>query len=351
VGRRYELSRPELEAMLAALGEPRYRAAQLWHGLYRRLADPAELTELPASLRETLARCPELRPSLVPRSLSAAEDGSACKWAFGLDDGSVVETVLLRHRGHSTVCVSTQAGCAMGCRFCATGQAGFRRHLSTGEIVEQVVWALRASADGRQGPPLRNVVFMGMGEPLANCDRVLEAIARLRDDLRVSPRRITVSTVGIVPGIRRLAETRLPVGLAWSLHAADDELRDRLVPINRRYPIAAVADACRDWSEHTGRRLSLEWTLIDGVNDRPDDAARLAALARSLRAHVNLIPCNRTPGFAGRASPPAAVAAFAAALRARQVNVTVRATKGAAIDAACGQLAGVTTGSARGLAD
>jgi 23S rRNA (adenine2503-C2)-methyltransferase len=239
--------------------------------------------------------------------------------------------------GRSTVCVSTQAGCAMACGFCATGQAGFDRNLTTGEIVEQVVRARRHAAV----PLLRrlsNVVFMGMGEPLANYDRTWGAVERLHDDLGLSARHLTISTVGVVPGIRRLASERLPVNLAVSLHAANDELRDELVPINRRYPLDVLAAACREYLEAKNRRLSFEWALIDGVNDRPSDADELAAFARPLGAHVNLIPLNPTPGYATRGTPPEGVRAFRDELRDLGVNVTVRRNRGTDIDAACGQL-------------
>ena len=226
----------------------------------------------------------------------------------------------------------------MGCGFCATGQAGFDRNLSSGEIVEQVVAAARAaSGSGRR---LSNVVFMGMGEPMANYDRVWAAVERLHDDMGLSARHLTVSTVGVVPGIHRLAGERLPVNLAVSLHAANDELRDRLVPINRRYPLEALVAACEAYLAAKGRRLSFEWALIDGVNDRPSDAGELAGLARRLRAHVNLIPLNPTPGWPTRGTPPARVREFRDRLVDLGVNATVRQNRGTDIDAACGQLAG-----------
>jgi 23S rRNA (adenine2503-C2)-methyltransferase len=239
----------------------------------------------------------------------------------------------------ATVCVSSQAGCAMGCGFCATGQAGFARHLGVGEIVEQVVRAARRArhADRR----VSNVVFMGMGEPLANEANVWPAVERLHGALGLSARHITISTVGIVPGIRTLAERALPVNLAVSLHAADDELRDTLVPINRRYPLEVLMDACADYLRARGRRLSFEWALIDGVNDRPVDARRLAERCRALPlpAHVNLIPLNPTPGFGTRGTPPERVRAFRDQLLVHGVNATVRRNRGVEIDAACGQLA------------
>jgi 23S rRNA (adenine2503-C2)-methyltransferase len=220
---------------------------------------------------------------------------------------------------------------------------GFTRHLGRGEIVEQVVAAAREAAPLR----LSNVVFMGMGEPLANYDRVWAAIVRLHGDLGLSARHLTVSTVGVVPGIRRLATEALPVGLAVSLHAANDELRDRLVPLNRRWPLAELRRACAEYVAKRGRRLSLEWALIDGVNDGPAHASELAAMARPLGAHVNLIPLNPTPGYAGGGTPQERVRAFRALLTDLDVNATMRRNRGVEIDAACGQLAGGGPGSQR----
>jgi 23S rRNA (adenine2503-C2)-methyltransferase len=239
----------------------------------------------------------------------------------------------MRYRDRATVCVSSQAGCAMGCGFCATGQAGFDRHLATGEIVEQVVRAAR-----RSPKRVSNVVFMGMGEPFANYDRVWAAVERLHDDVGLSARHVTLSTVGVVPGIRRLAGEGLPVTLAVSLHAANDTLRDELVPLNRRYPLDVLMAACAEHRAATGRRLSFEWALMDGVNDRPSDAVELAARARPLGAHVNLIPLNPTPGWPMPGTPATGVRAFRDRLRSLGVNVTVRRTRGTEIDAACGQL-------------
>ncbi len=331
---RYDVTLDELAALLE--GEPAYRSRQVWEGL-RRGDDPASLTVLPRSLRERLGEEPALAPALHLDAEVMSHGGSTVKWRWALGDGRLVETVLMHYPERTTVCVSSQAGCAMACSFCATGQAGFDRNLTTGEIVEQVV---RAGAEARRGGRrLSNVVFMGMGEPLANLDRVWPAVERIHDDLGLSARHLTISTIGIVPGIRRLAAEPLPVNLAVSLHAADDALRDELVPINRRYPIAALLEACGEWVEAKGRRLSFEWALIDGVNDRPADAGRLAELARSVRAHVNLIPLNPTPGYPTRGTSPAGVRAFCELLVSLGVNATVRRNRGTDIDAACGQLA------------
>ena len=340
--RLYDLDRDQLGARLE--GEPRYRVDQLWQGLYDQLvASPAELTTLPKALRAQLADVEELQPALTPVAASSDHDGSTVKWLFALPDGRRIETVLMHYHDRTTVCVSTQAGCAMACGFCATGQSGFERHLSTGEIVEQIVAAARqARVDGRR---LGNVVFMGMGEPLANLDNVWPAVERAHDALGLSARHLTLSTVGIVPGIRRVAAQELPVNLAVSLHAANDVLRDELVPINRRYPLAMLLDACAQYLQAKGRRLSFEWALIDGTNDRRADAMELAELARSLplAAHVNLIPLNPTPGWPTKGTPPAGVQRFRRWLVDMGVNATVRRNRGTDIDAACGQLAARVT--------
>ncbi len=333
---RYELERAALGELLG--DEPAYRVDQLWDGLYGRFAEVDDISNLPATLRRTLADA--LPSALEPVTESSSDDGQTVKWLFALGDGATIETVLMHYPERSTVCVSSQAGCAMGCTFCATGQAGFTRHLTTGEIVEQVVRAARRSAEG--GRRLSNVVFMGMGEPLANFDRLWPAVERIHGAIGLSARHLTVSTVGVVPGIRRLAAEALPVNLAVSLHAANDELRSSLVPLNDRYPLSALAQACHDYLAVKNRRLSFEWALIDGVNDREADVGELAAFARPLRAHVNLIPLNPTGGYATRGSSPARVAEFREALVDAGVNATVRANRGNEIDAACGQLAAVT---------
>jgi len=327
---RYDLDRDALAALLD--GEPRYRVDQVWQGLYEHLSDPEGITNLPKALRRRLAD--ELPPALAPAAESVSDDGDTVKWLWRLADGASVETVLMHYADRSTVCVSTQAGCAMACSFCATGQAGFERHLTVGEIVEQVVVAARVARPRR----LSNVVFMGMGEPLANYDATWGAVERIHGAIGLSARHLTVSTVGLVPGIEQLTSASLPVNLAVSLHAANDELRDELVPINRRYPISRLLEACRDYVDATHRRLSFEWALIDGVNDRDRDAHELADVARAVRAHVNLIPLNPTPGYAVRGTPPAQVRAFRGLLGELGVNATVRQNRGTEIDAACGQL-------------
>ncbi len=288
----YDVTLEDLAALLP--DEPPYRARQVWESLHVRVQRPEEMTELPAPLR---LRLETALPSVAPRGCAAQAQTAAAettKWLWSLADDARVESVLMRYPDRVTVCVSTQAGCAMACQFCATGQAGFQRHLTSGEIVEQVAVAMRAARPRR----LSNVVFMGMGEPLANYDRVWAAVRRLHGEMGMSARHLTLSTVGLVPGIRRLAGEDLPVNLAVSLHAANDELRNELVPINRRYPLEMLASACAEYVAASGRRLSIEWALIHGVNDRPQDVAELAAFARPLAAHVNLIPLNPTPGYA-----------------------------------------------------
>jgi 23S rRNA (adenine2503-C2)-methyltransferase len=341
---RYDATREQLAAVLD--GEPPYRVRQVWDGLYRRALAPGDMSDLP---RATRTRLEEALPvALTPARESVSDGGDTVKWLWRLRDGALIETVLMVYRDQPgrdrvTVCVSSQAGCAMACGFCATGQAGFERHLSAGEIVEQVVAAMRRAKDDDPSQRVSNVVLMGMGEPMANYDNVWTAVHRLHDDVGISARHLTISTVGIIPGIRRLAADDLPVNLAVSLHAANDSLRDELVPINRRYPLRELTAACTDYVEATHRRLSFEWALIAGVNDRGSDVAELAAIARPLGAHVNLIPLNPTPGYATPGTAPDGVRRFRDALRASSVNVTIRQNRGTDIDAACGQLrAGVT---------
>ena len=332
---RYQCTRAELAEMLT--GEPRYRLDQVWAGLYEQLALPDELTSVPKALRARLEA--ELPMALTQEVRRVSDGGDTVKYLWRLADGSPIETVLMLYPDRVTVCVSSQAGCAMGCGFCATGQAGFRRQLTVGEIVEQVA---RASREARQmGRRLANVVFMGMGEPLANEPNVWGAIERIHGDLGLSARHLTVSTIGIVPGIRKLAERPLPVNLAVSLHAANDAKRDQLIPVNQRYPIDDLMRACNDYLAVKGRRISFEWALIDGLNDTDADAAELARLCRRfhLPAHVNLIPLNPTPGWPTKGSSAARVRDFCALLVDKGVNATVRRNRGTDIDAACGQLA------------
>ncbi len=332
---RYDLTRDQLATVLD--GEPRYRLDQLWEGMYTQLADPADITNLPKALRARLDD--ELPTALTSVTESVSDRGDTVKFLWELEGGSRVETVLMLYADRATVCVSSQAGCAMGCGFCATGQAGFTRHLTVGEIVEQVVRASQRAKHAERR--VSNIVFMGMGEPMANLDPVWAATERFHGDIGLSARHITISTVGIIPGIRSLADRPLPVNLAVSLHAANDTLRNELVPINRRYPIADLMDACEDYLDSKHRRVSFEWAMIDGVNDREQDAKELAELCWKLKpsAHVNLIPLNPTPGYPTKGTALKKVYAFRDRLEELGANATVRRNRGTDIDAACGQLA------------
>jgi 23S rRNA (adenine2503-C2)-methyltransferase len=331
---RYGATADEIAAWLAAAGEPRYRTDQVVDALYRQRAPLEEATALPGALRAQLAEAFPL--ALEPVVVSTGDGGLTSKWLWRAGDGVEIETVLMRYPTRATVCVSSQAGCAMACTFCATGQAGFDRNLRPGEIVEQVLRAAHASPQ-----PVTNVVFMGMGEPLANYAATWAAVERLHADLALSARHVTVSTVGIVPGIRRLAREALPVTLAISLHAPDDELRETMIPVNRRYPLAEVLDAAAEFGAARGRRVTFEYACIAGVNDRPDQAAALVRLLQPLGplgSHVNLIPLNDTAGYGGHAPRAARMQAFATALEQGGLTATVRRNRGTDIDAACGQL-------------
>jgi 23S rRNA (adenine2503-C2)-methyltransferase len=333
-------------AAVAELGEREFRAGQMSAHYFGRLVrDPAAMTDLPASGRERLtsAMLPHL---LTPVREMACDDGATRKTLWRLHDGSLVESVLMGYPDRVTVCISSQAGCGMACPFCATGQAGLTRNLSTAEIVDQVVSMAGVAASGAiPGSPARlsHVVFMGMGEPLANYPRVISAVRRLTDPapdgLGLSQRHITVSTVGLVPAIRRLTAEGLSVTLALSLHAPDDELRDELVPVNQRWKVAEVLDAVWEYAGQTGRRVSIEYAMIRDVNDQPWRADLLGELLSGRLAHVNLIPLNPTPGSRWDASPKPVEREFVRRLRAAGVPTTVRDTRGREIDGACGQLA------------
>jgi 23S rRNA (adenine2503-C2)-methyltransferase len=331
-----ELSEGEIEAWLSQRGYPTYSARQLLRWLVR--GQPfAAMSDLPRRLREDLARSFRFL-SLETVRRSDSDRGLTTKILCRLDGGHAVEAVIMRYQRRVTLCLSSQAGCPIGCPFCATGQGRFGRNLQAHEIVEQAIEAARIlTSEGRQ---LTHIVFMGMGEPLANYDAVLGAVRRFCDPewQGISPRRITISTSGLVPRIDRLAQEELPVNLAISLHAARDELRNELVPINRRYGLNELLPAAQRFAQATGRRVSYEWTLLAGVNDTPRDAHELASrLDRSL-AHVNLIPFNPVAGTPYQEPQPAAVRGFARQLAAQGLRVTVRDTRGRDSDAACGQL-------------
>lgn len=341
----YDLTFDEIQAALQAWGEPTFRARQIWDWLYRRLAHSyAEMTNLPQTLRDQLAAV-YLIGRLTPQIDLLSTDGWTRKLLFRLPDQAQVETVLMEYETRNTVCVSTQAGCGMGCTFCATGQGGLQRNLTAGEIVEQVLFferELRRTSHQplNTGHLLTNVVLMGMGEPFANYPALIAALDRLSDPIgyNFGARRITVSTVGLVPMIERFTQERLQVNLAVSLHAATNGLRSSMLPINRRYPLEVLIPACRAYTTLTHRRLSFEWAMIAGVNDTPEQAHALAQLIKDLLCHVNLIPLNPTTGYGGTASTRERIAAFRAILDEQHIPNTLRVRRGIDIHAGCGQL-------------
>ncbi|MGV9741235.1 23S rRNA (adenine(2503)-C(2))-methyltransferase RlmN [Nocardia farcinica] len=344
-----DLDAEQRRAAVAELGLPKFRADQIARQYYGRLeADPARMTDLPAPVRE------QIGAALFPRLLDvvkhvACDDGRTRKTLWRAGDGTLLESVLMRYADRNTLCISSQAGCGMACPFCATGQGGLNRNLSTAEIVDQVRAAAAALRDGAvAGGPgrLSNIVFMGMGEPLANYKRVVAAVRRITapapDGLGISQRNVVVSTVGLAPAIRKLADEGLSVTLAVSLHTPDDEMRDTLVPVNNRWPVAEVLDAARYYADTTGRRVSVEYALIRDINDQPWRADMLGAkLHKALgsRVHVNVIPLNPTPGSKWDASPKPVEREFVRRVNEQGVPCTVRDTRGQEIAAACGQLA------------
>jgi 23S rRNA (adenine2503-C2)-methyltransferase len=335
----YDLTLPSLTDLLQSWGEPSYRARQVWEGLYRHFwQTPDDFSNLPKSLRKHLGA--ELDFDLLTPTLSLdSRDGLTRKTLFRLRDGQAIEAVLMRYDRRRTLCISTQAGCAMGCVFCATGQMGFKRHLTSGEIVAQVMYYARLLHD--EGQTVTNVVVMGMGEPFHNYENTLQAVDRLNDPegYNFGARRFTISTVGLVPAIRRFAEERRQVNLAVSLHAADDRARLSMMPVNRSYPIDQLLAACRDYVKATGRRITFEWALINGVNDSPEVAHQLAARLEGLLCHVNAIPLNPTTGYAGLPTSPTRAAAFKSVLEEAGIPCTIRTRRGIDIQAGCGQLA------------
>lgn len=337
----YSLTREHLASRLRDRGLPPYRADQLYTWVYqKRVRDPERMTNLPATLRRDLAEiCPLRLPE--PASVLASADGSTRKVVLALADGARVESVSMRTDRRLTFCVSSQVGCALKCAFCATGLMGLQRNLRPDEIVAQVL--RMGDLEGWQDERF-NIVFMGMGEPLANLQNVLHAIRILHDPrgLNMGARRITVSTSGLVPQIRELAAAGLQLGLALSLHATTDALRDELVPVNKRWPLREVLEAAREYGRTVGRRTTLEYTLIGGVNDSLQDADRLAAIAREMPSKINLIPYNPVPGLAWKRPSPATIEAFASRLMPQAPAVTVRNTMGGEIWAACGQLGGLS---------
>ena len=349
----YDLTHAQLSDLLVGWGEPRFRADQVWHWLYRSLAPSFEaMGNLPSKLRTRLASETDLA-LLIPQIEQVSASGETRKVLFRLRDGNTVESVLMGYHDRQTACISSQVGCGMGCTFCATGQAGLIRNLSPGEILSQVLYFSReirqteierAKQLGQRvqiaDHPVTNVVLMGMGEPLANYAATWQAIETLTDPqgYNLGARRITLSTVGLVPGIRRLEQEKLPINLAVSLHAPEDSLRDELVPVNGRYPLADLMEALRDYGSRTRRRVTIEYALIEGTNDGAQQAQQLANLLRGLLCHVNLIPLNPTPDSPLKPSPRARVEAFWDELEGAGIPATVRVRRGIDIQAGCGQL-------------
>lgn len=338
----YDLDFAQLTKFLVELGQPTYRAKQIWQWLYQKYAaDFAEMSNLPKSLREKLAANATLNIGpIIAEQLSS--DDQTKKVLFQLADGQQIETVLMRYEKRRTLCISTQAGCAMGCVFCATGQMGFFRHLSVGEIVAQVMHFARELA--AEGEHVTNIVVMGMGEPLHNYENTLTAVDRLTDStgFNLGARKITISTVGLVPAIRRYADEQRQTPLAVSLHAATDVERDKLIPVNRKWPIADIIEACHYYVGKTGRRITFEWALIAHENDTPEQAQALGRLLQGMLCHVNLIPLNPTKKYGGRPSSRARVEAFQQELARYGISSTVRVRRGIDIQAGCGQLKAAT---------
>ena len=343
----YDVSLPELQARVEAAGQPKYRAMQVWAWVYKHLVGSYdEMSNVPATLRHRLASDLPFPAQEAIRELES-DDRQTRKRLIRLDDGTLIESVLMLYdprsdsRGRATVCVSSQAGCAMGCYFCATGQAGFERNLTSGEIVAQVVgFAREQRARGEQ--PITNVVFMGMGEPMANFANVWRAVETLTspDGFGLGARHVTISTVGLTQGIRRLAGEKLQVGLAVSLHAPDQALREKMIPTAHRYPLPDIIAACRDYAEKTRRRVTFEYCLIADVNDSVPQARVLGEQLKGMLCHVNLIPVNPTPDDTVRRPSRTRTIAFQRELASHGVPCTVRVEKGVEISAACGQLRG-----------
>lgn len=336
----YDFDLDELTTLCRDWSEPDFRGVQIYQGLYRHLwGTPEEFTNLAKSFRQRLAEHLCFRHMLPVKTLISSS-GNTEKTLFRTPNGMAVETVLMKYRRRRTLCISTQIGCAMGCVFCATGQMGFRRHLTSGEIVEQVLYyARRLKAIDEQ---VTNVVLMGMGEPLHNYTATMKAIDQLNhpQGFRLGARRFTISTVGLVPMIRRLANERRQINLAVSLHAADDELRSSLLPINHKYPLDELLAACRAYVEKTHRRITFEWALLHQVNDSPAQARRLASLIKGLLCQVNVIPLNPTEKYSGKGTTHKRALAFQEELQRHGIPCTIRLRRGIEIQAGCGQLAG-----------
>jgi 23S rRNA (adenine2503-C2)-methyltransferase len=349
-----------LTNLLKSWDEPDYRAKQLWEGLYRQFwFSPSEFSNFSKTLRQRISQTFTLTniDNEAPRSFSRLQpvrtikshDGETVKTLFSFDDDRQVEAVLMHYANRRTLCISTQSGCAMGCVFCATGQMGFRRNLSSGEIIEQVLYYAKQLNSSHE--QVTNIVLMGMGEPFHNYDAVMQAISVLNDanGYNFGLRRFTISTVGLVPGIRRFTQENSQINLAISLHAATDDLRSELMPINKKYPLDELFSACQEYIQITHRRLSFEWALIQGINDTPEQASFLIQKLKPFRVHgsilchVNLIPLNPTKKYSGQASPHQNAVRFKNTLDSAGIPCTIRLRRGIEIQAGCGQLASTTT--------
>lgn len=335
----YDKTREEINELFSSLGEPAYRADQVWEGFYVHLAqNPEDISTLSKSLRVRLKEFLSFS-HLTPVTRLESKDKLTVKTLFQMPDGKVIESVLMRYDERNTLCISSQSGCAMGCVFCATGQMGFARNLSSGEIIEQVMYYARELAEIKQ--VVTNIVVMGMGEPFHNYDAVMTAIHRLNDSTgyNLGARRFTISTVGIIPKIDQFTGERSQVNLAISLHAANDDLRSSLLPVNQKYPIRDLIASCRNYVELTHRRITFEWALIQGVNDSEKDAEELASLINGILCHVNIIPLNPTNKYAGKSTTHERAVTFQNILNKKGIPCTIRLRRGIEINAGCGQLA------------
>jgi 23S rRNA (adenine2503-C2)-methyltransferase len=335
----YNFSFEELKGIFDGWDEPPFRAIQIWEGLYSLLwKSSVEFTNIPKDLKLKLDE--EFSFShLTPIKKMVSSDGYTTKTLLGLPDGSAIEAVLMEYDQRRTLCISTQVGCAAGCKFCATGQMGFRKNLSSGEIIEQVLYYARFLRE--RGEKITNIVYMGMGEPFLNYDSTIASIRRLNnpEGFKLGARRFTISTVGIIPKIKKFTQENTQINLAISLHAADNQLRSSLLPINAKYPIEKLIEVCHNYVNHTGRRVTFEWALIQNINDSPEQAEKLSKLLRGLNCHVNIIPLNPTIGFKGKKALPQQVEEFKNVLDKNNIPCTVRVRRGIDIQAGCGQLA------------
>jgi 23S rRNA (adenine2503-C2)-methyltransferase len=335
----YDFSFEELKDIFDGWGEPAFRATQMWEGLYSHLWEtPKNFTNIPKALQIKLAN-EFLFSHLTPLKKIVSRDGRTTKTLLGLPNGNAVETVLMEYDKRRTLCISTQVGCAVGCKFCATGQMGFRKNLSSGEIIEQVLFYARILREREE--KVTNIVYMGMGEPFLNYDSTLKSIKQLNHSkgFNLGARHFTISTVGIIPQIKRFTQEKSQINLAISLHAADNQLRSSLMPINDKYPIEDLIEACQEYVKVTGRRVTFEWALIHQINASIEQADKLSKLLKGLNCHVNIIPLNPTLGFDGEKALPHQVDEFKGVLERHHIPCTVRVRRGIEIQAGCGQLA------------